>query len=79
MIEFSVCADPLNIITEFCILDVQSPYNTILERPWIHMMRVVPYTNHQLLKYPTPSGMANVRGDQEMARTVDAVARKSSG
>jgi len=43
------------------------------------MMRAVPSTHHHLLKYPTPSGMANIRGDQTMARTVAAVARKRSG
>ena len=58
-IEFTVQADPYNIITEFCVLDVESPYNAILERLWIHVMRAIPSTQHQLLKYPTPSGMAN--------------------
>ena len=46
MIEFPVCADLFNIITEFCVLDVQSPYNTIFGRPWIHMMRAIPFTRH---------------------------------
>ena len=51
-------ADPYNNIMEFCILDVES-YNAILERPWIHMMREILSTHHQLMKYPTPSGLAN--------------------
>jgi len=55
-------------VIEFCILDVPSPYNAILGRPWIHMMRAVSSTHHHLLKYPTLSGMANIRGDQVMAR-----------
>jgi len=33
----------------------------------INMMRAVPSTHYQLLKYPTPSGMANIRSDQAMA------------
>ena len=73
LVEFPVCADPFNVVTEFCILDVQSPYNVILGRSWIHMMRAVPSTHHQLLKYPTLSGMANIRVDQATARTVTAV------
>ena len=32
MAEFSVYADPFNIITEFNILDVLSPYNAFLRR-----------------------------------------------
>jgi len=42
------------------------------------MMRAVSATHHQLQKYPTSSGMANIRGDQAMARTIVAVARKRS-
>jgi len=32
-VESLVHADPFNIITEFCILGIQSPYNAILKRP----------------------------------------------
>jgi len=38
------------------------------------MMRAVPSTHHQLLKYPT-----GIIGDQAMARTVAAVDRKKLG
>jgi len=41
------------------------------------MMRAVSFTD-QLLKYPTPSRMANIRGEQAMTRTIAAVARKKS-
>ena len=70
-VEYLVHVDPLYVVIEFYILDVQSPYNAILGRLWIHMMRVVLSTHHQLLKYPTPSGMANMRGDQVIARTLE--------
>jgi len=79
MVEFPVRADSLNVIMEFNILDVPSPYNASLGRPWIHMMRAVSFTYHQLLKYPTPFGTANIKGDQAMARTVVAVVQKRSG
>jgi len=42
------------------------------------MMRVVPSTHHQLLKHPTPTGMANIRGNYAMVRTISAIARKKS-
>ena len=74
MIEFSVRANPFNIVTRFCVLDLQFPYNAIFRRPWIHMMRAVPSTHHQLPKYPTPSRIANIRVDQAIARMVAAVA-----
>jgi len=79
MVEFPVRADPFNVVTEFSILDVLSPYNIILERPLIYIMRAMPSTHHQLLKYPKLSGMTNIRGDQVMARTVATVAQKRSG
>ena len=77
-VEFPVRADPFNIVTKLCVLNVQSPYNAILGRPWFHMMRAVSSTHHQLLKYPTPSEMVH-QGDQAMTRMVAAVGRKKSG
>ena len=76
---FLVGTNPYNVVTKFCVFDVESSYNAILGRSQIHTMKVVPSTLHQLLKYPTPSGMADIRGDLAMARTVAAVARKKSG
>ena len=43
------------------------------------MMRVVPSTHHQLLKYLTLSGMADIRVDQARARTIAAIAQKKFG
>ena len=78
-VQFSVHVDPYNVVTKFSILDVASRYNAILRRPCIHMMRAVSSTHHELQKYPKSSGMANIRGDQTMARTIVAVAQKRSG
>jgi len=78
-VTFPVRMDPYNVVTDFCVLDIESSYNAILGRPLIYMMRDVPSTHHQLLKYLTPSGMVNIRGDQAMARTITAVTRKKSG
>jgi len=32
IVTFSVRADPYNVATEFCVLNVESFYNAILER-----------------------------------------------
>ena len=61
-VELPVHADPFSVFIEFCITDVQSPYNAILRRPWIHMMRAVPSTHYQLLKYNI-IWADNIRGD----------------
>jgi len=61
------------------MVDVESPYNAILGRPWLHMMKVVPFTYHQLVQCPTLIGTTDIRGDQAMSRTIFAIARKKSG
>ena len=53
-------AYPYNVIMEFYVIDMESPLNLILRRPWIHMTKVVLSSYHQLLRYPTL--MRTVRG-----------------
>ncbi|XP_074267040.1 uncharacterized protein LOC141590343 [Silene latifolia] len=38
----------------YLVIDGPSTYNVILGRPWIHEMKAVPSTYHQILKFPTP-------------------------
>ncbi|XP_070052982.1 uncharacterized protein [Nicotiana tomentosiformis] len=40
--------------TLFGVVDGDMGYNIILGRPWLHEMKVVPSTYHQLLKFPMP-------------------------
>jgi len=46
IVTLPVRTDPYNIITEFYVVNVESPYNTILGRLWLHMMKVVSSTYH---------------------------------
>jgi len=39
MASLPVQANPYFVITEFHVIDVPSPYNVILGRPWIHMRK----------------------------------------
>ncbi|XP_070035170.1 uncharacterized protein [Nicotiana tomentosiformis] len=50
--------------TLFEVVGSDMGYNVILGRPWIHKMKVVPSTYHQLLKFPTLEGIKQIRGDQ---------------
>ncbi|XP_038693754.1 uncharacterized protein LOC119991479 [Tripterygium wilfordii] len=43
----------LNKQTKFSIVDSPSAYNAILGCPWLHAVRAVPSTYHQVLRYPT--------------------------
>jgi len=74
-----VCTDPY-VITEFYVVDMESPHNAILERPWLHIMKVIPSHPHITDgQYPTLIETADIRGDQTMSRTISAIAGKKSG
>jgi len=70
-------ANPYNVIMEFYVVGVESPHNAIFKRSWLHMMKAVPSTYHQLVRYPTPTGTTDIKGDQAATRTISAVAHKS--
>jgi len=42
--------------TLFEVVDGHMGYNIIMGRPWLHEMKVVPSTYHQLLKIPNSRG-----------------------
>lgn len=44
-------------MTLFEVVDGDMGYNIILGRPWLHEMKVVPSTYHQLLKFPNLKGI----------------------
>ncbi|XP_019266560.1 PREDICTED: uncharacterized protein LOC109243993 [Nicotiana attenuata] len=64
--------------TLFEVVDGDIGYNIILGRPWLHEMKAVPSTYHQLLKFPTPEGIKQIIGDQPAAREMNAISVFSS-
>ena len=40
------------MLIEFHVVDVESPFNAILGRPWITALNAVPSVAHQCLKFP---------------------------
>jgi hypothetical protein len=67
-VTIKVHAGTVSSPTEFWVLNFYSPYNAILGRPWLHKMRVVLSTLHQRLRFPTPEGIMEIRGDQVIAK-----------
>ena len=53
---------------DFIVVDVYSPYTTIVARPWLHTLGVVSSTLHQKIKYPSGGKVEEILGDQTMAR-----------
>nr|XP_016496327.1 PREDICTED: uncharacterized protein LOC107815284 [Nicotiana tabacum] len=59
--------------TLFEAVDGDMSYNIILGRPWLHEMKDVPSAYHQLLKFPTPEGIKQIRGNQPVAREMNTI------
>ncbi|XP_070035375.1 uncharacterized protein [Nicotiana tomentosiformis] len=69
---------PVNIAgtiqeTKFHVMEGDMRYNALFGRPWIHNMRAVPLTLHQMLKFPTPDGVKMVYGEQHATKEIFAV------
>ena len=49
-VALQVHVDPYNVITEFYVVDVESPQKAIFWRLWLHVMKAKPFTYHQLVR-----------------------------
>ncbi|XP_026436145.1 uncharacterized protein LOC113334007 [Papaver somniferum] len=58
----------LDTLTTFCVVDVASPYESIIGRPWIAGIKGVTSSYHQRLRFPTYKGIAEVVGDSQADR-----------
>ncbi|XP_074292892.1 uncharacterized protein LOC141619774 [Silene latifolia] len=61
-------AGGINKQARYLVIDGPSTYNVILGRPWLHLMKAVPSTYHQYVKFPTPWEVETMRGDPEEVR-----------
>ncbi|GFS31847.1 hypothetical protein Acr_00g0019520 [Actinidia rufa] len=52
------------LMTEFVVVDIPSPYNAIVGRDWLHRMKGVVSTLHQAIKFVTPKGEEAIYRDQ---------------
>ncbi|GFS29531.1 hypothetical protein Acr_00g0007120 [Actinidia rufa] len=46
--------DSQKLMTEFVVIDIPSPYNAIMGRDWLHRMKGVASTLHQVIKFLMP-------------------------
>ncbi|XP_070039143.1 uncharacterized protein [Nicotiana tomentosiformis] len=58
---------------KFHMIEGDMRYNALFERPWIHNMRTVPSTFHQVLKFPTSEGIKMVYGEQPTTKEMFVV------
>uniref|UniRef100_A0A1S4C795 Uncharacterized protein n=1 Tax=Nicotiana tabacum TaxID=4097 RepID=A0A1S4C795_TOBAC len=62
--------------TEFHVIKGDMRYNALLEKPWIHNMKAVPSTLHQVMKFPTSDGVKTIYREQHAAKEMFAVDEK---
>ena len=53
---------------DFIVVDVFSPYTSIMGRPWLHSLGAISSTLHQKVKYPSRGQVLEIVGSQSMAR-----------
>ncbi|GFS41352.1 hypothetical protein Acr_00g0073880 [Actinidia rufa] len=53
---------------DFIVVDCPSPYNAILGRPTLGGIKAITSTYHLKMKFPSLTGIGEVKGDQKVAR-----------
>ena len=51
---------------DFHVLDIPATFNLLLGRPWLHQVKAISSTLHQMLKYPHGKGVAIVFGNSSI-------------
>ncbi|XP_026434037.1 uncharacterized protein LOC113331552 [Papaver somniferum] len=72
-IVLQINAGPMKIDTRFSVVDAPSPYNAIIGRRWVHKLKGIASTYHQCLRFPSPEGIMEIKGDQVTARECQAM------
>ncbi|XP_026378947.1 uncharacterized protein LOC113273447 [Papaver somniferum] len=58
----------VEVKTTLCVADIESPYNMLLGRPWVHVIKDVASTLDQCIRFQIPSGIGEIRGDVTSAK-----------
>ncbi|XP_074369532.1 uncharacterized protein LOC141710950 [Apium graveolens] len=66
-IIFGTAPQQVSHVMKFYMISATSSYNMILGRPAITKLRAIPSTIHLKLKFSTPGGIGELKGDREMA------------
>ena len=67
-IVLPVQASPITINIQFYVVQDLSPFNAILGRTWMHYMKAIPSTYHQMVSFLTEDGQIDLYGSQLAAR-----------
>ena len=56
------------IIANFVVVDCASAFNAVLGRPSLRELKAITSIYHLTVKFPTPGGVASMKGEQREAR-----------
>ena len=56
------------VMADFLVIDQPSAFNAILRRPSLRELRAITSIYHLLMKFLTPQGVGEVKGDQQESR-----------
>ena len=76
-IVLPVQVGPVILSVQFSIVNDLSPFNAILGRAWLHGMKVIPSTYHQMVSYLTEDRQIDLYGSQLANRKCYQVAREA--
>ena len=71
-----VQAGPVILNVQFSIVEDLSPFNAILGRTWLHYMKVIPSTYHQMVSFLTEDGQTDLYSNQLAVRQCYQIARE---
>ncbi|RVW70506.1 hypothetical protein CK203_056143 [Vitis vinifera] len=72
-----VRAGPVTLNVQFSVVQELSPFNVILGRTWLHYMKAIPSTYHQMVSFLTNEGQTDLYGSQLAARQCYQIAREA--
>ena len=63
MIKLEIGIGPMFFMVNFLVINVDSPYNMLLGRPWLHAVGTVTSTLHRRLRFPPEDLMITIMAD----------------
>ena len=68
--ELPIQIGPCIFNIDFQVMDINPSYNCLLGRPWIHMVKAVPSTLHQKVKFMVEEQLINVVAEDDIVTTL---------
>ena len=75
-IVLPVQAGPVTLNVQFSVVEDLSPFNAILGCMWLHYMKVILSTYHQMVSFLTEDGQIDLYGSQLVTRQCYQIARE---